>query len=487
MTFALSSHGSQSRAAPPPPPIADRDSRSSRCAVISVATPGPGGLITARRSTSRAPATGSPAITQKHVFVGAGYVDSLATLGAPALRPGAQIHCGVHAQSRPVFGAGILGQKHVLTASPLVVVPLISVATLGQAGILTALPIVVVVPPIGTGTFTQLHALAPAIAIAVTNPAIGQGIYGRNITAVPLIVVSPTIGAPVLSKVLTAANLAAPVPVLGVPPLGKLLSAANLATGPPTVEAETLGQGHILGADALAVSAPSHSAVVMGQAGTLAAMPIAVVAPTISVGIFVQQHRADRDRAAGHEPDDRPGHLRPEYSGDIARRSGADYRRVVTHQIANRRQLLDDGADDRNATAHQASRTDQCGMPAPRRSPPESSARDIISPPSAVAVIAPSHSAAVLSQAGVMAAMPLVAGAPVFGTVILVQRQTLPRQLSASGLPVAGTGAFTQRHALAAANLVLPYLRPAPGFSDRSTSSLARRLSQGRPRSAPLC
>ena len=396
-------------------------------------------------------ATGPPALaagpfTQKHVFVGTPLAVVAPTIGAPAFTQPHTLAAVALSAPIPSIGQGVFRQAHAFTATPVVAGAFVhSAAVLGQSGVMAAIPLAVVAPTIGAGTLVQQHTLPAAVAVPGAAPSIGQGNFGRVITLVPIVVAAPTLGAPTLTKLLTATNASAGTPVLGTPAAAKTLSAAVLAINPATINVGILGQRHVFTAVPATAGAPAYSAAVMSQAGVMAAIPLVGGIPAIGAGILAQRHALAADALPVTAPSVGLGVF-----GRVITATSLSVAPPTIDATTLRKTLTASnaaaGAPALGAPAL-AKTIPPIGLPGstPNIGQGVFSQRHVFIG-DGFTVVAPLFGPAVLSQAGQIAAIPVISGQPVFSVPALGQRHVLGASAFATGLPAIGIAALTQRH-----------------------------------------
>jgi len=277
---------------------------------------------------------GTPVIGQRalNVIVNA-TAPTLATgspvIGAPALVRVVHFTAPNFETANPFRGVGVLHQHQILSASNLTVThPFFGLATIGIEGVMQAVPIETGLPFIGVGTFAQVHAFSTTFTVGAptigtpaflakanfvapsrvqSNPEIGVGYFGRNITPASLVTSAPSIGVPTMRTMvqvsappfavgtpsigvgqiqvrvrLVPRSLEVAVPALGAPALVSHYP-VPLTTGAPVLGAPSLAQTHRLSAQAVLLERPTIGRPKIAVRVVLHAQGLTVGAPDIQV------------------------------------------------------------------------------------------------------------------------------------------------------------------------------------------------------------
>jgi hypothetical protein len=282
---------------------------------LAVTSPVPGvgilgqvGVMSATPLVVGVPTLGQPTFGQKHVLASASLTDSVPVVAAITLRQTHLLAATAAAAGLPALGQAVFGQHHVVTAAAVAAaVPTLGVGILGQSNILAAtalavgaptfgaavssiigvmagMPITVGLPVIGVGLFGQKHVVT-AQALVTSTPVLGSSALGKVLSATALAVGAPVFGTPSLTKALTAAPLAVGVPILGQPALVAVVTciATPLITAAPVVGIASLAQQ--LPVSGFAVGAPIFGAPILTK--TLVAAPLAAGVPALGTPAIV--------------------------------------------------------------------------------------------------------------------------------------------------------------------------------------------------------
>jgi hypothetical protein len=286
--------------------------------------------------------------------------------------------------------------------------PLVNTGEALAVGVMNVYGAIASITAFDTLSLADLKAKTTPILYGVVSPplSIGQpALQGyANFIAIPTSAGAPALGQPAITKKLTATSAVAGAPILSKPALGKVLAAANLADSAPTIGEGDLGQRHGLIAAALTIVPPVVGAAAISQAGVLAAIPIAAGAPVCGVAVFVQNYVLAANFSAIIQP-------------------------VLSTPEIGQEHLI--------AAIFPATIAPVFGGP--------SLGQKHVLPAAAVTTSgAPAFSAAVMSQAGQLASIPIAISTIVFSQPAFNQRCVLTAQPAKAGAPTIGASALGQ-------------------------------------------
>jgi hypothetical protein len=263
------------------------------------------------------PAFTIPLLKQGHALAAPGTADAVPTIGESTIAQAHKLTLAFAPVAAPVLGTWAIVQEHRLTAALAPVAPVLAVAVLRQANILAAAGVTVATPIVNLTTFGQGH-LCSTLGIATSAPNTGLPPLLRKVLQAEAFAVSaPVIEAPLSTGVLPAAppikagapalgtpamvviaGIGMPVlwigpPVIGVPlfkQVHKLAQPVAIAAGAPTLSSPSFKAPEILTAPSLTIGTPVFSRPAMqGWAGlvpvSLTVVPIAP--PTLTLGVRV--------------------------------------------------------------------------------------------------------------------------------------------------------------------------------------------------------